>query len=194
MASSVTAVGSTPTSTISPCLQSIIDKKISGISLNCFQWFVHFLLMTFCCFYPSYKDQYERTHQFSDGTQLIDYTNNRIASVVQERVASIVGGRRLETLEYVALNGRKVIFGGPRSHLYFGREFGTIRVEVYDIDRPGLVQIEEIEARDGGEGIKTWTVDTSAAESLDVRSRLTAPELETVYLTEEAAAGVTIRC
>jgi len=112
---------------ISDYLQTVIDNKVSGVALTCIQELVHWFLTTFSCFYPSYnqiyqtKEEHSRIRHFSDGTVLKDLTAEKVASVKG------IG------LEYIALNGYRVIFTGSKhSVILFGKAYNTDHIIVED--------------------------------------------------------------
>jgi len=43
---------------LSPYLQTILNKKVNGKALTCFQLIVHWFLTTFSCCYPAYNRLY----------------------------------------------------------------------------------------------------------------------------------------
>ena len=119
-------------------LQTILEKKVSKISLNCLQNFVHWFLMTFSRFYPSYKDFYTRIRNFSNGVLLVDLTNDRIVGVANKALRRMApSSNAFHFHECLTLKNCGVAFFNDGAGITPFAEgyYGIKRIEVSDVNQ-----------------------------------------------------------
>lgn len=137
------------------CLETIIDKKVSGVALNFLEKLVDCLFTWFYCPYHSlYQAKTARVHFFGDGeAKLYDTTKQGVGAI--ERNGSIT------------LNERKVFFNlNPNIESVFSRQAFTDYVVIKDDEkrRPGWFQIieQEISRPNNPKPMeKSWTINTN---------------------------------
>jgi len=138
-------------------LESIIDKKVAQIALNCLEELIDAILTwIYCPYHNLYQAKLARVHLFRDTTPLLDSTKQGIAEIEQN-------GKN----DYIKLHNKRVYFTLiPNLERFFSRAAYISYVNVFDDDnrRPGWYKIVEHElSRAGNERpmAKCWMINTN---------------------------------
>jgi len=180
-------------------LEKIIDKKVNGVALSCFEAIVDWFLTTFSCCYPGYSKLYEEKRvniiHFA-GTYIEDRTAKKIVTVTEDdrrNQALLQGMTRVPHRHYITLNNHKVIFSGiPGRAVLYGAQYFTDHLVITDrVDHPGQVLIKEYETTGA---IKDNIVDTNKQfKRNSIFGALPLQEPELVYVCEQGCREINPR-
>ena len=196
-------------------LEKIIDKKVDKIALSCLETFVHWILITFSCFYPKYKAFYEarncgvqgkkfvdtthlldrfadkerRLHHFPDGVGLFDLTDRKIVLCMPRSQGCFMRPLKSSAELDLYLNQKVVMLNVldlDPTHP-FSKENNTDYVTVQNIPKASN-KIKITEHKMNGT-TKDWTIDMSK-EFIQYRRYVTIEGLTRryfrVYVAEES--------
>jgi hypothetical protein len=198
---------------VSDYLKTIIENKVNGVALTCFQCLVHWFLTTFSCCHSTYNKLYDQkmqkatqAHTLSKGNQVLDLTSkkqvhtfpngNQVLDLTSKKIVSIQTIQRNDTglpVHFILLNGKKVIFDESNSSpsLWYGdNERSNVIVEnagtfPYEID------IRQEKRTDLGTLIsKTWRVNLTVIFERTTTLEAGVEPKEEVYVVEQIRLGI----